>query len=227
MAGEARRPGIVDQVQVFRAERTPAERGAEMASSPNSEISTFQVKPHSEAPIPVRDSDHILVVLAGTCAVQGPSGEHSLSSGQGFLVPLGVACHVKNSSDEPVSFLSMLTKRSTPYVTNVMSDVSIRIPAEYIDGLGLGSRLYAYVMDRRTIGISPLIMEEWNQASALRMNCKFRMEGAQVVATLPERVVRWYGLDDLADGDYTLKHDRRRSRVRVDLTPLITRRAAQ
>ena len=70
-------------------------------------------------------------------------------------------------------------------------------------------------------------MEEWNQASALRMNCKFRREGDQLLATLPERVVRWYGLDDLCEGDYTLTHDRRRSRVRVDLTPLIARRAQQ
>jgi hypothetical protein len=198
-----------------------------MASSPNSHISTILVEPHGSVQIPAKDSDEIIVVVNGSCVVEAPSGEHELHAGKGFLLALGISGRVRNDADEPATLLSMLTKRSTPYVTNVISDVTVRFPAEYVDGLGLGSRLYAYVMDRRTIGISPLIMEEWNQASVLRMNCKFQREGDTIVATLPERVVRWYGLDDLGDGDYTVTHDRRRSRVRVDLTPLIARLARQ
>ena len=226
MTGETRPTGVVDAVQVFRADPTHAGSKADLAGSPNSEITTLRVEAHSETLIPTRDSDQILVVLTGSCIVEGPSGQHDLQSGQGFLIPLGGSCRIKNPADEPVSFFSMLTKRSAPYVTNVASDVTVRMPAEFINGLGLGSRLYAYVMDRRTIGISPLIMEEWNQASALRMNCSFRQEGDEILVTLPERVVRWYGVDDLGDGDYTLKHDRRRSRVRVDLTPFIARHAS-
>lgn len=225
MAGETRRPGLVDEVQVFRAQVAAGASQTEMANSPNSQITTLQVEPRGSMAVPAKDSDEILVVVTGSCTVEGPTGAQALQAGQGFLVPLGVACRIRNENDEPASVLSMLTKRSTPYVTNVASDVTVRIPAEYVDGLGLGSRLYAYVIDRRTIGISPLIMEEWNQASLLRMNCSFKRDGDQLVATLPERVVRWYGLDDLADADYTLTHDRRRSRVRVDLTPLIARRA--
>jgi hypothetical protein len=198
-----------------------------MASSPNSHISTIQIEPHQGTQIPAKDSDEIIVVVNGACVVEVPSGSYELHAGQGFLVALGVSARVRNDADEPANLLSMLTKRSTPYVTNVVSDVTVRFPAEFVDGLGLGSRLYVYVMDRRTIGISPLIMEEWNQASVLRMNCKFEREGDTVVATLPERVVRWYELDDLRDGDYMVTHDRRRSRVRVDLTPLIARRARQ
>ncbi len=227
MANEARRQGIVDEVQIFKAPPSQSERQADLASSPNSHIAMIKVDPHSETPIPAKESDEILVVVSGSCVVETAAGSHALSEGKGFLLPLGLACRIRNDNDAPVSVLSMLTKRTTPYVTNVVSDVTVRFPVEFVDGLGIGSRLYAYVMDRRTIGISPLIMEEWNQASALRMNCKFRREGDTIVATLPERVVRWYGLDDLRDDDYTVTHDRRRSRVRVDLTPLIARRARQ
>jgi mannose-6-phosphate isomerase-like protein (cupin superfamily) len=225
MANAARRPGVVDEVQTFTAPRSQSESHVDMAMSPNSHISTIQVDPHGETPIPAKESDEILVVVNGTCIAETAAGSHALHEGQGFLLPLGMPCRIRNESDAPVNLLSMLTKRTSPYDTNVVSDVIVRFPAELVSGLGLGSKLYAYVMDRRTIGISPLIMEEWNQASALRMNCKFRREGDTIVATLPERVVRWYGLDDLRDGDYTVTHDRRRSRVRVDLTPLIARRA--
>lgn len=227
MAREPRRTGVVDEVQIFRAPESQSEHRLDMASSPNSHISTIKIEPRGEVPIPGKDSDEILVVIRGTCLVDAPSGTSRLREGQGFLLPLGLACRVRNDAEQPTLILSMLTRRTTPYVTNVVSDVVIRVPVEFIDGLGIGSRLYAYVMDRRAIGISPLIMEEWNQASALRMNCKFQREGNTIVATLPERVVRWYGLEDLRDGDYTLTHDRRRSRVRVDLTPYIARRARQ
>jgi mannose-6-phosphate isomerase-like protein (cupin superfamily) len=227
VAREPRRTGVVDEVQTFRTPESQTEHQLDMAASPNSHISTIQVEPHGTTSIPAKESDEILVVVDGSCVVETPSGRHELHQGQGFLLPLGLSCRVENSGNDPVSLLSMLTKRTAPYVTNVVSDVAVRFPAEFVDGMGIGTRLYAYVMDRRTIGISPLIMEEWNQASVVRMNCKFRREGETIVATLPERVVRWYGLDDLRDGDYAVTHDRRRSRVRVDLTPGIARRAAQ
>jgi quercetin dioxygenase-like cupin family protein len=222
---EVRRSGLVDEVQVFQTPQSQQDECVDLASSPNSHISNLRVEPGESVQLPIQDSDRILVVLSGACTVTSPSGAHELTRGKGFLVPADLACRVTNEGDEPVGLFSMQTRRSTPYVTNVMSDVVLKIPAELVDGMGLGNRLYAYVMDRRTLGISPLIMEEWNQASALRMNCKFVREGDMLHATLPERVVRWYGLDDLGDGDYTLTHDRRRSRVRVDLTPLLARQA--
>jgi hypothetical protein len=225
MAKDPRRAGVVDEVQTFRAPKSQTESRVDMAISPNSHISTIQVEAHGEALIPAKESDEIIVLVGGSCTIVTPSGAHELREGQGFLLPLGLACQARNGTDAPATLLSMLTKRTAPYDTNVASDVTVRFPVEFVDGLGLGSKLYAYVMDRRTIGISPLIMEEWNQASVVRMNCKFRREGDTVVATLPERVVRWYGLDDLKDDDYSVTHDRRRSRVRVDLTPGIARRA--
>ncbi len=227
MEKDTRRAGVVDEVQTFLAPRSQSESQVDMAVSPNSHISTIQVGPHSETTISAKESDEILVVVNGTCVAETAAGSHALHEGQGFLLPLGLPCRIRNDGEGPVNLLSMLTKRTSPYDTNVVSDVIVRFPAEYVSGLGLGTKLYAYVMDRRTIGISPLIMEEWNQASVVRMNCKFRREGDAVVATLPERVVRWYGLDDLSDGDYTVTHDRRRSRVRVDLTAGIARRAGQ
>ena len=217
----------MDEVQTFEAPKAQTDSRVDMASSPNSHISTIQVEPRGEATIPAKESDEIVVVLSGACTVETPSGRHELHEGQGFLLPLGIACQVKNSADAPVSLLSMLTKRSTPYVTNVASEVTVKFPVQHVDGLGFSSRLYVYIMDRRTLGLSPLIMEEWNQASVIRMNCKFRREGDTIIATLPERVVRWYGVDDLQDGDYTVTHDRRRSRVRVNLTPFIARHAVK
>jgi len=221
MTGEARRPGVVDEVQVFQAPKNTAE----LASSPNSKIATMEVEPGGKLDLPAKDSDEILVVLSGTCTVEVPSGKHELHSGQGFLIPLGMGWQVSNSGKEPTSILSLLTRRTTPYVTNVASDVTLKIPVDFVDGLGIGRALYAYIIDRRIIGISPHIMEEWNQASLLRMNCKFTRDGDTLRATLPERVVRWYGIDDLSDDDYTLTHDRRRSRVKVDITPHLARHA--
>src|SRR6266508_1378405 len=128
MSGEPRRPGVVDEVQVFQAQQA----AAELASSPNSQIATLQVMPQSETAIPAKDSDEILVVLTGTCTVEVPSGKHELHSGQGFLIPLGVGWRVSNRGDGTVSILSLLTKRTKPYVTNVASDVTVKIPAEFI-----------------------------------------------------------------------------------------------
>src|SRR5262249_28881628 len=109
---------------------------------------------------------------------------------------------------------------------NQPSDVHIRIPVEYVNGKGIGNSIYVYTMDRLTIGLSPLIMEEWNVVSTLRMNCKYFKEGDDViVAQLPERVVEWYQLKGLGESDYTLRADRTRTRVRVDFSPWVERRA--
>ena len=142
-----------------------------------------------------------------------------------MLIPPGVECRLTNAGREELVLFSMQTKRAAALVANVPSDVQVKVPIEFLNAKGIGSRIYAYIMDRCTIGLSPLIMEEWNQVSAVRMNCRYEKDGDIVVATLPERAVRWYGIDSLSDSDYALRTDRTRTRVRVDITPYIERKA--
>lgn len=201
----------------------------DMAKSPNSYIAAFGVGPragetrvHSHP-----DSDQILFILNGECTVEGLSGRYVLESDEGVLIPAGVNYGFTNMTQEKLVFLSMRTEgtggRRIAYVPSVPSEVGVRIPSEQIAGQGIGSQLYAYALDGRTIGISPLILEDWNRSCVLRMECAFERVGDQTVARLPERIADWYRLDKLSDADYTLVTDPDRTRVRADLTPLIER----
>lgn len=225
MANERRPEGLVDAVQTFRVPIALQENSVDMATSPNSHIAVLQLAPGEKTHTLPQASDQILVVLKGECSVEAPSGAFALERDHGMMIPPSVSCAITNTAQTELVFLTMRSQRPTAPVSNVTSDILVKIPAEQINAKGLGHSLYAYVMDRRTIGISPLIMEEWNQVSAMRMNCKYEKVGDQVVARLPQRIVGWYHLAELTDSDYTLLPARNRTRVRVDLTPFIERQA--
>ena len=224
MSNQAPPQGLVDEVQTFDATEALKTGHFDMATSPNSHITVVRVPLRGDTQIQPEDSDQILVVLEGACRVDTPSGSHSLGVSQGVLIPPGTNCRFTNTSEDQLVLFSMETRRPSDLMSNRPSAVVVRIPVEYLDAKGIGNRIYAYTMDRLTIGISPHIMEEWNQVSTLRMNCKYRREGDQIVAMLPERIVGWYRLEGLTDGDYTLRTDRTKTRVRVNLSPYVERR---
>ena len=224
MTEQNRPEGMLDRVQIFSMAQA-AGAGAALATSPNSNIVAVRVPAGEATRIEAQESDRILVLLRGECSVDSPSGKRRLDPQQGMLIPAGVVCHLENDGRGDAVFFSMQTKRAAALVANTVSDVRVNVPVEYLDAKGIGSRIYAYTIDRCTIGLSPLIMEEWNQVSAVRMNCKYERVDDQVVATLPQRLVEWYGIADLTDGDYTLRPDRTRTRVRVNITPFVERKA--
>ena len=76
-------------------------------------------------------------------------------------------------------------------------------------------------MDRSTIGISPLLMEEWNKACLLRMNCEYEKQDGVIIAKLPQRMTQWYKIEKLAESDYRLVTEPEKIRVRMDLIPLV------
>ena len=235
MVREATAQSQQDDVQVFDIDEALSNRGrrgrVDLATSPNSYIAVFQTPPRKGEPHIHQhpDSDQILFVLQGECTVEGLSGEHVLKGNQGLLVPAGVHYGFINSGDEDLIFLSMRTEssggRRVAYVPNVPSRARIRIPEEAFRGKALGAWLYVYAMDRRTIGISPLLMEEWNKGSLLRMNSEYQREDGHVLAILPERMTQWYQLHDLTESDYRIVQEPDETRVRVDLSPLIEREA--
>lgn len=221
-----------DEVQVFDVSEALKKRDhlsgrVDMAKSPNSFVAVFQTRPRGgETHIHQHpDSDQILFVLKGEVTVDGLSGKSVLRPNQGVLIPAGVHYGFTNETQEDVVFLSMRTEstggRRVAYVKNVPSNVQVKIPAEEINAKGIGRHIYVYAMDRSTVGISPVLMEDWNKGSLLRMNCEYENDGNYVMAKLPQRLVQWYKLDSLSEADCRLLTEPEKIRVRVDLTPLI------
>ncbi len=207
-----------------------------LAKSANCYINCFEVEPragetrvHSHP-----DSDQILFAIEGDCTVEGLTGRYVLHPNQGVLVPAGTNYSFTNTTEKPLIFLSLRTcteegsgGRRVAYVPSVPSDVGIKLPAAQISSQGIGNHLYMYALDERTIGISPLLLDDWNRTTILRMECTYEKAGDSIVAVLPERLADWYRLDDLTDGDYTLSPDPDGTRVKVDITPAIERQVRQ
>jgi mannose-6-phosphate isomerase-like protein (cupin superfamily) len=225
-----------DEVQVFDVGEALKKRDhlsgrVDMAKSPNSFVAVFQTRPRGgETHIHQHpDSDQILFVLKGECTVEGLSGKYVLRPNQGVLIPAGVHYGFTNETREDVIFLSTRTEstggRRVAYVKNVPSNVHVRIPAGEITAEGLGRHIYVYAMDRSTIGISTLLLEEWNKRSLLRMNCEYEKNDSTVVAKLPQRLVQWYKIESLSESDYTLITESDKTKVRLDLSPLIKKEA--
>jgi len=231
-----REAGMSDEVQIFDVSEALKTRDhlsgrVDMAKSPNSFVAVFQTRPRGgETHIHQHpDSDQILFVLKGEMTVEGLSGKYVLRPNQGVLIPAGVHYGFTNETQEDVIFLSMRTEstggRRVAYVKNVPSTVHVRIPAGEIAAKGLGRHIYVYAMDRSTIGISTLLLEEWNKRSLLRMNCEYEKNDSTIVAKLPQRLVQWYKIESLSESDYTLITESDKTKVRLDLSPLIKKEA--
>jgi mannose-6-phosphate isomerase-like protein (cupin superfamily) len=227
---------MADEVQIFDVSEALKKRDqvsgrVDMAKSPNSYVAVFQTHPRGgETHIHQHpDSDQILFVLKGELTVEGLSGKSVLKPNQGVLIPAGVHYGFTNTAQEDLIFLSMRTEstggRRVAYVKNAPSNIHIKLAAAAITAKGLGRHIYVYALDRTGFGISALLLEEWNKRSLLRMNCEYETEGDSIVAKLPERLVQWYGIENLAQTDYRKIPDPDKTRVRIDLSPLIQKQA--
>lgn len=219
---------MTDEVQTFdvREWMKKSDRvigRTDMARSPNCFVALFQTKPRGgETHIHQHpDSDQILFVLKGELTVEGLSGKSSLVPNQGVLIPAGVHYGFTNTAEEDLIFLSMRTEssggRRVAYVKNAASKIQVKIPADALSAKGLGKNIFVYAINRDTFGVSPLLFEDWNKGSLLRMNCEYETSDGYVIAKLPERLVQWYMIDRLADSDYQLVTDPDKTRVRVVL----------
>ena len=219
---------MADEVQIFDVDEA-LKKGdhlsgrTDMAKSPNSFVAVFRTRPRGgETHIHQHpDSDQILFVLKSELTVEGLSGKYTLKPNQGVLIPAGVHYGFTNTTQEDLIFLTMRTEssggRRVAYVRNVPSSVYLKIPAEALTAKGIGRQIYVYAMDRDTFGVSTLLLEEWNKASLLRMNCEYEMADGHVIAKLPERLVQWYKIDKLSDANYKLIEEPDKTRVRVEL----------
>lgn len=222
----------VDAVQIFDVTESMKKKDhlsgrVDMARSSNSYIAVFQTPPRGgETHVHQHpDSDQILFILKGELTIEGLDGRYTLGPDQGVMIPAGVHYGFTNTSREDVVFLTMRTEstggRRVAYVPNVASDIRVKIPVEEIGAKGFGRHIYVYAMDRNTIGISPILMEEWNKASLLRMHCGFEQQGDTIIATLPMRMAQWYKIDHLDESDYQLLTEPEKVRVKMDITPLL------
>jgi len=229
---------MTDEVQIFDVAEAVTRRDhlsgrVDMARSPNSFVAVFQTKPRGgEAHIHQHpDSDQILFLLKGELTLESLSGKYTLKPNQGVLIPSGVHYGFINTTDEDVVFLSMRTEstggRRVAYLPNAPSNVRLRVPASAITARGLGRHVYVYALDRTAFGVSAILLEEWNKASLLRMHCDYEREGDFVIAKLPARLVQWYKLEGLTEGDYNLLLESDGARVRVDLALLLARGGAR
>ena len=58
------------------------------------------------------------------------------------------------------------------------------------------------------------------------MNCQYEKSGNHIVAKLPERLAQWYKIETLSDSDYNLISEPDKTRVRLNLEPLIAKQMA-
>lgn len=219
---------MADEVQIFDVDEA-LKKGdqlsgrTDMAKSPNSFVAVFRTRPRGgETHIHHHpDSDQILFVLKSELTVEGLSGKYTLKPNQGVLIPAGVHYGFTNITQEDLIFLSMRTEssggRRVAYVRNVPSEVHLKIPAQALTAKGIGRHIYVYAMDRDTFGVSPLLFEDWNKASLLRMNCEYEQDDGHVIAKLPERLVQWYKINKLTNSNYKLIAEPDGTRVRVEL----------
>ena len=227
---------VVDEVQIFDVTEAMKKRDnlsgrVDMARSPNSFIAVFQTRPRGgETHIHQHpDSDQILYILDGELTVESLSGRFTLNPKQGVMIPAGVHYGFTNTTERDVVFLTMRTEssggRRVAYVENVPSAVHLKIPVEAISAKGIGRHIYCYALDRATVGVSSVLLEEWNKKSLLRMHCEYEKSGEYVIAKLPERLVQWYHIENLAESDYRLIPVEDKMRVQLDLRPMIKRQS--
>ena len=174
------------------------------------------------------DSDQILYVLNGECAVTGldgtevVEGQEVLNSKDGILIPAGSYYGFSNRGDDDMYFLSMRTEasggRRVAYVPDVPSGVRVMLPQGVLSTDLDKQDLFAYVMDHRTVGISVGLMQEWNRVCLLRASCWPRKEDDGFSVELPERITGWYEIDALGEGDYRVVEVPGRPAVQIELS---------
>lgn len=237
MKSDASGKTMTEEVQIFDALEAVNKRDGisgrvDMARSPASYVAVFQTRPRGgETHIHQHpDSDQILFILRGAVTVEGLSGKYILKPNQGVLIPAGVHYGFTNETQEDVIFLTIRTEstggRRVAYVENVPSTIQVKIPADEITAKGLGRHIYLYAMDRNTVGISALLLQDWNTRCLLRMHCEYEKTDGYVVAKLPRRLVDWYKIDSLTESDYRLIPEADKTKLMMDLSPLIVRQAS-
>ena len=152
------------------------------------------------------DSDQILFVLRGECSTQGLQGGEVLTPQEGVLIPAGSYYAFANTGEGDLKFLSMRTEstggRHIRYVADQASGVRIKIPRSSFGADAETGSAEVYVLDHRTIAVSPVLIPEWNRSCVLRSSCAYVSVDDDVVIELPQRVASWYELSALQAGRY-------------------------
>ena len=214
-----------DEVQVFRlggiAEGSVNADGRVVANSSNSRIAMFELRSGESSP-ELRaqpDCDQILFVIEGECSLSCEAGEFRLKKDQGFLVPADVRYAVSNPGSARAALLLMrTTAQPEEQVSNVPSDLRVKLPFGELSGGEVRSHFELYALTRHAIGVSFLLMKDWNEASLVRMHAPWEIEGDTLWVTNPQRFAQWYGLQRLDEGDYRFVPDgTARTRGRIQL----------
>ena len=154
------------------------------------------------------DSDQILFVLKGECTTRGLEGGEVLTPQEGVLIPAGSYYGFANTGEGDLKFLSMRTEstggRHIRYVADEASGVSITIPHSRFGADPEKGSAEVYVLDHRTIAVSPVLIPEWNRSCVLRSSCVYASVDDDVVIELPQRVAGWYELSELRAGEYRI-----------------------
>ena len=214
-----------DELQVFRlgeiTEGSVNADGRVVANSSNSRITTFELKSGESSPElrAQSDCDQILFVIEGECSLSCEAGEFVLKKDQGFLVPADVRYAVSNPGSARTALLLMRTTAPPEeQVSNVPSDLRVKLPFDEFSGGEIRSHFELYALTRHAIGVSFLLMQDWNEASLVRMHAPWEIEGDTLWVTIPQRFAQWYGLQKLDEGDYRFVPDgTARTRGRIQL----------
>ena len=221
-------------VQIFDVRKSleeSASRGRmDLATGDLSYIAVFQTAPRrGELAVHQHpDSDQILFVLDGECAVTGldgtevVEGQEMLGSKDGILIPAGSYYGFSNFGDDDMFFLSMRTEssggRRIAYVPDAPSGVRFKLPRGVLPDDLDRQDLFAYVIDHRTIGVSVGVMQEWNKVCLLRASCWARSDDDGFSVELPQRITGWYEIGAVGEDDYRVVEVPGRPAVQIELS---------
>ena len=192
-----------EDVQIFDVWES-LERGTsgrnDMATGALSYVAIFDTLP-KQGELTVHqhpDSDQILFVLKGECTTQGLEGGDVLNPQEGVLIPAGSYYAFANTGAGSLNFLSMRTEstggRHIRYVADSSSGVRIKVPHARFGADAEEGNAEVYVLDHRTIAVSPVLVPEWNRSCVLRSSCAYARVDGDVVIELPQRIADWYEL---------------------------------
>ena len=195
----------------------------DMAAGALSYVAIFETVP-SEGELSVHqhpDSDQILFVLKGECTTRGLEGGEVLKPQEGVLIPAGSYYGFANTGKGDLNFLSMRTEstggRHIRHVPDQSSGIRINIPEARFGADAEKGNAEVYVLDHRTIAVSPVLVPEWNRACVLRSSCAYTSVDGDVVIELPQRVTDWYELRELQAGQYRIVPTPGGRGVRIEL----------